>query len=55
MSGRWRLSLQAINDQRAEWRLNSVDLVFVKEDTINDLEPARIGEVLEAMKRIEIR
>lgn len=55
MSKRWQLTLQAIRDRRAEWRVHAVDSVFMKEDANNDSKLARIKEVLEGLKQVEIK
>lgn len=54
MSQRWNLPMQAINDQKAEWWLVSVDPVFVNEGASSNPGPAGIGEVLEAMDKIMV-
>lgn len=47
--------MQAINDQKAEWRLMSANQVFVNRDASRKPEPARIEEVQEAMEKMEIK
>lgn len=47
--------MQAINNQRAEWRLMSVDPVFVSGNMSSNLGPAEIKEVREAIEKVEIK
>lgn len=54
LSRKWILSLLAITDQRAEWRLTSATPVYAMETVNDSLEQPAISELVEAIEELEI-